>query len=205
MLGILKKKQPEKEENKEILQKVLPREENIPEIPMEKPIKTPEILSPAPAEQNLEPPFASWNDNVSDDEIPMPPPLMERKAPERPVQETGFPSLVSHRVPERPVQNNPVLSPVMERKAPERPVQAPVETKPFRSNIKGPVFLSLSKYQEVKTMLSNLKVSSAELRCILSDLKKNRDGGTSLLEQSVERLSTIENSLEEISATLRAG
>ena len=226
MLGILKKKHPEKEENKEILHKVLNHEESVPELPMDEPTKTPEIptRSSGLIEHDIEPPFASWNDNVSDDEIPMPPPLMERKAPERPVQETRSPSLVSHRVPERPVQNNPMLPPVMERKAPERPVQevpmrppvmnrppgrpvqAHVETKPFRaSSIKGPVFLSLSKYQEVKSMLSDLKRSSAELRDILAELKKNRDGGTSLLEQSVERLSTIENSLEEISATLRAG
>ncbi len=198
MLGILKRKHTEKEDNKEILNKVLPQEKNIPEIPLEpmnNQIKAPEIpVRPlAPVEQDIEPPFASWNDNVSDEEIPMPPPFMSHKVPERP-----------------PVRDNPMLPPIIERKierkAPERPVQTPVENRPFRqSSIKGPVFLSLSKYQEVKSMLSDLKVSSAELRCIISDLKKNRDGGTQLLEQSVERLSTIENSLEEISATLRAG
>ena len=189
MLGILKKKQPEKETNKEIPQEVLPREENIPGTPVEENIRAPGIpvRSPAPAEQELEPPFASWNDNVSDEEIPMPPPFMSQKAPGKPVQDNPMP-------------------PPMDCKAPERPVQSmPVENKPFRqSNIKGPVFLSLSKYQEVKSMLSDLKRSSAELRGIITDLKKNRDGGTSLLEQSVERLSTIEARLEDISVTIRA-
>ncbi|MCK5234024.1 MAG: hypothetical protein KAJ91_04365 [Candidatus Aenigmarchaeota archaeon] len=209
MLGILKRKQPEKEKNKEILHTVLNHEENIPELPTEKHIKAPEIpiRPPAAAENELEPPFTSWNDNISDEEIPMPPPIMENKTPE-PIQEVPVPPpIMSHPPGEKPVQNNPMLPPIMEHRTPKRPVQAPVETKPFRSpsSIKGPVFLSLGKYQEVKSMLSDLKQSSVELRNIIAELKKNRDGGTSLLEQSVERLSTIENRLEEISATLRAG
>ncbi len=172
MLGILKKKQPEKEKEKELPKEELPLEEKAPETPKEEIIKAPEAMDHAQTsvKQEPEPPFASWNENISDEEIPMPPPFMSQKAPEKPVQ------------------------------------NIPIENKPFnQSNIKGPVFLSLSKYHEVKSMLFDLKKSSAELRDILAGLKKNRDGGTSLLEQSVERLSTIENRLEEISATLRAG
>ena len=172
MLGILKKKQPEKEKEKEPPKEEMPHEEKAPETPKEEIIKAPEVRdqAPTPVKQEPEPPFASWNDDISDEELPMPPPFMSQKAPETPVP------------------------------------KAPVENKPFmQSNIKGPVFLSLSKYHEVKSMLFDLKKSSAELRDILAGLKKNRDGGTQLLEQSVERLSTIENRLEEISATLRAG
>ncbi len=72
------------------------------------------------------------------------------------------------------------------------------------SSIKGPVFVSLDKYHEVNQMLRDLKRASAELHQIIADLKQNRDAGTILLEQSVDRLTAIEGRVEEITATLRA-
>lgn len=71
-------------------------------------------------------------------------------------------------------------------------------------SVKGPVFVSLDKYHEVKEMLRDLKRASADLHRIIADLKQNRDGGTTLLEQSVDRLTAIEGRVEEITATLRA-
>lgn len=73
----------------------------------------------------------------------------------------------------------------------------------FSSQVKGPVFVSLDKYREVKQMLFDLKSASREFRQIIAELKQNRDGGTALLEQSVEKLTTIEERIENIGVTLK--
>lgn len=94
--------------------------------------------------------------------------------------------------------------PPADAQAAKRAFMAPI-AQDIRSPVKGPVFVSLDKYHEVKQMLHDLKQASAELRYIISQLKQNRDGGTELLQQSVERLSTIEARVEDIGVTLRTG
>lgn len=71
------------------------------------------------------------------------------------------------------------------------------------SQVKGPVFISLERYREVKDLLSTLKGNSRDLRAIVDEFKGNKKEGTELLSKSVGALENIEEAIENINSTLR--
>lgn len=77
------------------------------------------------------------------------------------------------------------------------------EVKRRISNVKGPVFISLERYREVKGLLDSLKDNSRNLREIMGDFKDNKKEGNDLLTKSVDQLEHIEEDIENINATLR--
>lgn len=89
-------------------------------------------------------------------------------------------------------------------------VSPPKDTNPVQlelnrriSQVRGPVFISLERYREVKDLLFTLKVRSHDLRAAVAELKDNKKEGKDLLSKSVECLEDIEESIENINATLR--
>ncbi|MEA3343619.1 MAG: hypothetical protein U9Q92_05620 [archaeon] len=77
------------------------------------------------------------------------------------------------------------------------------EVKRRISHVKGPVFISLERYREVKGLLDSLKDNSRNLREIMGDFKDNKKEGNDLLTKSVDQLEHIEEDIENINATLR--
>ncbi len=88
---------------------------------------------------------------------------------------------------------------------PKVPVHDPLqkELKQKISQLRGPVFISLERYREVKDLLYSLKGNSRDLRAIMDEFKGNKKEGTELLTQSVGKLEHIEEDIENINTTLR--
>ena len=77
--------------------------------------------------------------------------------------------------------------------------QAPVTLR----TIKGPVFISLKKYKELRTELDTLKFGSNELKNILKSLKENRDSGFDLLDKATDQLLRLENEAEKVNKLMK--
>lgn len=69
--------------------------------------------------------------------------------------------------------------------------------------MKGPVFISLKKYKELRTDLDALKQTSAHLKSILVKLKDNRDSGFDLLERSTDTLLKLEEQSEAVNNLMK--
>jgi len=77
------------------------------------------------------------------------------------------------------------------------------ETLKKLSQVKGPVFISLDRYKEVKSILNSMRDNSRELREVTESFKENKKDGVDLLAKSVNKLENIEEEIENINATLR--
>ncbi|RLG14219.1 MAG: hypothetical protein DRN71_03455 [Candidatus Nanohalarchaeota archaeon] len=88
---------------------------------------------------------------------------------------------------------------------PKEPIHDPLQKEIKRriSQVKGPVFISLERYRDVKELLYSLKENSRDLRGIMDEFKGNKKESTELLTQSVDKLEHIEEDIENINATLR--
>lgn len=104
-----------------------------------------------------------------------------------------------------PVQGMPPQPETQTIEVPKEPVHDPLQKELKRriSQVKGPVFISLERYREVKNILNSLKDNSRNLREIMDDLKNNKKEGAELLTNSVDKLEHIEEDVENINATLR--
>ncbi len=116
------------------------------------------------------------------------PPAMLRTAP--PAQQPS-----AQNIPEKQETIEVPITPVHD------PLQK--EVKHRMSQVKGPVFISLERYREVKEILYSLKGNSRSLRAIMDEFKGNKKEGAELLTQSVDKLEHIEEDIENINSTLR--
>ncbi|MFH1127094.1 MAG: hypothetical protein ABIG84_00705 [archaeon] len=91
----------------------------------------------------------------------------------------------------------------VEVNAPAAPTPLQKEVRRRISQVKGPVFISLERYREVKDLLSALKGNSRDLRAMVEEFKGNKKEGTELLSKSVGKLENIEEAIENINSTLR--
>lgn len=100
------------------------------------------------------------------------------------------------------------LAPVLPLPTDEEAKMAPISppSKPIltKKGMKGPVFVSFRKYQDVKGNLEGLKDNAIELKMIIDDLKINKGTGSELLKELTENLEKIENRINKINSTLRA-
>lgn len=67
----------------------------------------------------------------------------------------------------------------------------------------GPLFVSINKFNEIKSQIVTLKQESSELRNIVEQLKSSRDSGRTLLKQAVEKMDTVEKSVENINSIIK--
>ncbi len=67
----------------------------------------------------------------------------------------------------------------------------------------GPLFVSINKFNEIKSQIVTLKQESSELRQIVNQLKASRDSGRTLLQQAVNKMDTVEKSVENINAIIK--
>jgi len=126
---------------------------------------------------------ADLNDPLLNEEYAPPlmaPPQMQRT-------ENGFPPAADITPPRRNPTPEPTPKDVLRR----------------LSQVKGPVFISLERYKEVKSILNSMKDNSRELREITESFKSNKKEGADLLTKSVEKLESIEEDIENINATMR--
>ena len=70
-------------------------------------------------------------------------------------------------------------------------------------NIKGPVFISLKKYKELRANLNELKDTSESIKETLKQLKGNRDSGFDLLEGVTDHLMKLEKEAEAINRLVK--
>ncbi|VVB61133.1 Uncharacterised protein [uncultured archaeon] len=68
---------------------------------------------------------------------------------------------------------------------------------------KIPAFVSLDRYKEIRLALRDMKMASLEMRKTLQNLAQNRDGGTALLNTTVDGLQRIEGNIDKIRGVLR--
>ncbi len=68
---------------------------------------------------------------------------------------------------------------------------------------KIPAFVSLDRYKEIRLALRDMKITSSEMRKTLQNLRQNRDGGTALLNTTVDGLERIETNIDKIRGVLR--
>ena len=82
----------------------------------------------------------------------------------------------------------------------------PIPTMTPRSftNAKGPVFVSVKRYKELMGALNDLKYNASHLRQIIADLKQNRDTGTGQLSETADALSSLEDNIEKVNASIKA-
>ena len=83
---------------------------------------------------------------------------------------------------------------------PQKAVPKPAQQQPEQ---KIPAFVSLDKYKEIRFSLRDIKLTSAGLRKTLESLRQNRDGGTNLLNNTIDGLERIEGNLDKIRTVLR--
>ena len=72
------------------------------------------------------------------------------------------------------------------------------------TNAKGPVFVSVKRYKELMGALNDLKYNASHLRQIIADLKQNRDTGTGQLSETADALSSLEDNIEKVNASIKA-
>ncbi|NOR85044.1 hypothetical protein GQ473_02915 [archaeon] len=72
------------------------------------------------------------------------------------------------------------------------------------TNAKGPVFVSVKRYKELMSALNDLKYNASHLRQIIADLKQNRDTGTGQLSETADALSSLEDNIEKVNASINA-
>ncbi|MEA2004406.1 MAG: hypothetical protein U9O53_05655, partial [archaeon] len=78
----------------------------------------------------------------------------------------------------------------------------PIEKKVVNPQV-GPLFISLKKFNEIKAQIASLKRESNELRQVVEQLKSNRDTGTTLLKNAVDKMETIEKNVEDINSIIK--
>ena len=96
----------------------------------------------------------------------------------------------------------PTLPPELE--TPSETPDMPSEKTPKRIPIKGPVFVSLERYDEVKGNLSSLNSLASDLRMTIENLKVNKTTGAELLNNVTENLDQMEKKLDRINSILKA-
>ena len=66
-----------------------------------------------------------------------------------------------------------------------------------------PMFISLNKYNQLKSCLESLNRESSALKSLISNLNNNKDTGAELLKETVNRLENIEEKVTQINATIK--
>lgn len=97
-----------------------------------------------------------------------------------------------------PITNNPTPKPVKE----STPQLKTLPKKSVNPKV-GPLFVSINKFNEIKSQIVTLKQESSELRNIVEQLKSSRDSGHTLLKQAVEKMDTVEKSVENINSIIK--
>jgi len=82
------------------------------------------------------------------------------------------------------------------QKAIQKPAQPQVQQK-------IPAFVRLDRYKEICLAMRDMKTASAEMRKTIENLRQNRDGGTALLNDTVNDLDNIEKNIDNIRGILR--
>ena len=149
------------------------------------PMQTPAPQESQPQAKPFVPPAAN-NNPVSIS--PIPDPVGNLELP--PLPETDI-SEAKH-VKEESLKNIPVSQ------MPPRGVPGPF------TRAKGPVFISVKRYKEVMYSLNSLKTNANQLRQIIENLKHNRDTGTDLLSTTADNLSSLEQDIEKVNASIKA-
>ncbi|MBW6461673.1 MAG: hypothetical protein K0B07_01340 [DPANN group archaeon] len=81
-------------------------------------------------------------------------------------------------------------------------LEAVIPKKTVNPNI-GPLFVSLKKFNEIKSQIVILKQESSELRQLINQLKASRDSGKVLLTQAVDKMASLETSVENINTIIK--
>ncbi len=68
---------------------------------------------------------------------------------------------------------------------------------------KIPAFVRLDRYKEICLAMRDMKAASLEMRKTIENLRQNRDGGTALLNATVNDLDNIETNVDSIRGILR--
>jgi len=84
-----------------------------------------------------------------------------------------------------------------------RPMPRPRPTTTSSPIQRIPAFVSLTKYKELRLALRDMKNISLDMHKTLENLKANRDGGTELLDRTVNNLETLDNNIDKIKGVLR--
>lgn len=98
--------------------------------------------------------------------------------------------------------DNTVADNNIEPKKEKLPQLEPLPKKAVNPHV-GPLFVSLKKFNEIKSQIVTLKQESSELRHIIGQLKTSRDSGKDLLKQAVNKMDTVEKSVEDINAIIK--
>ena len=72
--------------------------------------------------------------------------------------------------------------------------------------IRGPVrpmFISLGKYNEIKSCLASLKHESDALKSIIRNFKDNKETGGELLKETINRLENMEEKVVQVNSTIK--
>lgn len=138
---------------------------------------------PEMEEESVPAPLDNWRASIPSEELP---PEMEAQPMEPPFTEdfdADFPQQPSF----------PLPTPEFEEPKTPRTLRG----------VKGPMFISLKKYKELRTNLDDLHVGSNELKNILKTLKDNRDHGFDLLEKATDNLLKLEKDADKINKLMR--
>ena len=87
-----------------------------------------------------------------------------------------------------------------QKEMPVKPI--PLPKKVVNPNV-GPLFISLKKFNEIKSQITLLKQQSAELRQVVAQLKTSRDSGRELLKKAVYQVEVVEKSIEDINSIIK--
>ena len=82
-----------------------------------------------------------------------------------------------------------------------QPTEDRISTVPEKSI--RPMFVSLGKYKELKSCLVSLQCECSALESLISNMKSNKDTGSELLKETVNRLENIEEKVTQINSTIR--
>lgn len=83
------------------------------------------------------------------------------------------------------------------------PVAPAVQPAARQGQRTGPMFVSVNKYQDLKSSVYFLKAKAEELRQTIEALKANKQAGSELLKQSTESLQAMEEKMSEISKVVK--
>ncbi len=117
----------------------------------------------------------------------------------RPEEEMELPPISISKLPEglEPIGETPLREIVIPK---TRKLPAPIKLEVEK---RGPIFISLDRYNDIKDNLALLRRASSMLKDVLEDLKDNKGQGANLLEESTENLEEIEEKISNISKTLQ--
>lgn len=107
-------------------------------------------------------------------------------------------------LPPLPAEDRIPELPEISRMPEEKPIVPAVQPAVRQGQRTGPMFVSVNKYQDLKSSVYFLKAKAEELRQTIEALKANKQAGSELLKQSTESLQAMEEKMSEISKVVKS-